>query len=299
MSLGTRVALLGRHQQPREDATRTLCCNGGVDSITRKVNREIVVVLGWGRAILLQLAHPLVAAGVAQHSEFRRDFIGYLSRTRRTVGAMIALTFGPPAYAKARADGINAIHDRVSGSLERDEGVFPAGTRYSAHDPELLLWVHATLLDSVPLAYERFVGPLTDEEVDRYCVESAEMEIHLGMPRGTLPRDRIELRRYLDRMFAGGTIHVTSTARRLANDLLSPRLGPFDFLFSPARVLTIGLLPPAIRDAYGFSWRQRDEAALDRWVRVIKRVRAWLPRVVREWPQARRTEVRVRADPTR
>ncbi len=270
-----------------------------MSSVTRKVNREIVVVLGWGRAILLQLAHPLVAAGVAEHSEFRRDLIGYLSRTRRTIGAMLALTFGPPAHAKVRADGINAIHDRVSGTLRDDAGVFPAGTRYSAHDPELLRWVHATLLDSVPLAYQRFVGPLTAEEIDQYCLESAEMELHLGMPHGLLPRDRVELDRYLDRMFASGTIHVTGTARRLGNGLLSPRLGPFGFLFSPARIITIGLLPPAIREAYAFPWRPKDEAALDRWVRVIRRVRSWMPRFVREWPQARRTDVIRTSGPSR
>lgn len=263
-----------------------------MSSVTRKVNREMVVVLGWGRAILLQLAHPLVAAGVAEHSEFRRDLIGYIGRTRRTVGAMLALTFGPPPRARLRADAINAIHDRVTGTLSEAAGVFPAGTRYSAHDPELLRWVHATLLDSVPLAYERFVGPLTAEEIDQYCLESAEMELHLGMPHGMLPRDRNELDRYLNGMFASETLHVTGTARRLADVLLSPRLGPFNFLFSPARVITIGWLPPAIREAYGFAWRPRDAAALERWVRFIKRLRAWTPRLMREWPQARRTESR-------
>jgi uncharacterized protein (DUF2236 family) len=263
-----------------------------VDSVTHKVNREIVVVLGWGRAILLQLAHPLVAAGVAEHSTFGRGPISYVVRARRTIGAMLALTFGPPASTATRAAGINAIHDRVCGTLKHDAGVFAAGTRYSAHDPELLRWVHATLLDSIPLAYECFVGPLTQDERDRYCLESTEMEVHLGMPRGLLPRNRKELDSYLASMVASGQIQVTSTARTLAENLLSPRLGPAAFLFAPARLIAIGLLPPAIREGYAFSWRERDEAALGRWVRAIRRVRAWLPRFLCEWPRARRPVTR-------
>lgn len=259
-----------------------------MNPVTRKVNREMVVVLGWGRAILLQLAHPLVAAGVAQHSEFKRDVVGYLKRAKRTIGAMLALTFGPEAAARTSAAGINATHDHVWGTLDADAGGFPAGTRYSAHDPELLRWVHATLADSIPLAYELLVGPLTPEERDQYCLEAAEMEAHLGMPLGVLPRTRVELDSYVQTMLTNGPLHVTQTARDLAAALLSPRLGPAIVLFSPIRLITIGLLPPRIRDEYGFSWNDRDDVKLGRWVGVVKRVRTWLPRFAREWPQARR-----------
>jgi uncharacterized protein (DUF2236 family) len=261
-----------------------------MNPVTRKVNREMVVVLGWGRAILLQLAHPLVAAGVAQHSEFRRDVVGYVMRARRTIGAMLALTFGPEAVARTHAAGINSIHDRVWGTLDADAGRFPAGTRYSAHDPELLRWVHATLADSIPLAYELFVGPLTPEERDQYCLEAAEMEAHLGIPRGVLPRTRMELDSYVQGMLADGPLHVTQTARDLARALLSPRLGPAIVLFSPIRLITIGLLPARIREQYGFTWNDRDEARLGRWVRLVRRVHFWLPRFVREWPLARRQD---------
>lgn len=261
-----------------------------MNPVTRKVNREIVVVLGWGRAILLQLAHPLVAAGVAEHSDFRTGPIGYVRRVNRTVGAMLALTFGPPAAARASADAINAVHDRVSGTLKENAGAFPAGTQYSAHDPELLRWVHATLMDSIPLAYELFVAPLTPEEKDRYCLESTEIETQLHIPRGLLPRDRGELDRYLQTMAASGELEVTDTARKLARSLLWPRFGPAGFLFSPLRRITVGLLPPATRDAYEFQWTQKDDTALGRWVRAIRRVRSWLPRLAREWPEARRSD---------
>lgn len=247
------------------------------------------MVIGWGRAVLLQLAHPLIATAVAEHSTFRRDFIGYMRRTRHTIDAMLGLTFGPPATAQANANAINAIHDRVSGELHTDAGAFAAGTRYSAHDPELLRWVHATLLESIPLAYETFVGPLTPDDHDRYCVESTAMEGHLHIPPGTLPRTRHDADAYLRDMLASDTIHVTETARDLARTLLSPRLGPAALLFRPVRLFTIGTLPPAIRDAYGFPWDARHQASLDRWIRTVRATRRWSPRIVREWPRARRT----------
>ena len=123
----------------------------GSDSVAWKINREIAVLLGWGRAILLQFAHPMVAAGVADYSRFQTDLRGYATRSRRTIGAMLALTFGSDEEARAAASRINAIHDRVNGTLSAAAGGRPSGTPYSARDPELLCWVHATLVDSLPL----------------------------------------------------------------------------------------------------------------------------------------------------
>ena len=96
-------------------------------SVSRRVNRETVVLLGWGRAILLQFAHPLVAAGVADYSRFHTARAGYLRRTRRTVGAMLSLTFGPPDEVARVLDRINAIHAHVHGALREPVGRFPAG----------------------------------------------------------------------------------------------------------------------------------------------------------------------------
>lgn len=258
--------------------------------VARKINCEIAVVLGWGRAILLQLAHPLVAAGIADHSDFRSSVVDYVARARRTVGAMLALTFGTENEARAVAAYINAVHDRVRGRLTEDAGVFSAGTPYAAGDPELLRWVHATLLDSLPLAYETFVGPLTVDEEDRYCAEASDMAPLLRLPKGWLPRSRAELDAYLWEMYASGQIHVSETARTVAHTLLSPPLGPARPLFSVARLTTVGLLPPPIREAYGFAWDARHEASLRRWARGIRQVRSLLPPLLREWPQARRTD---------
>ncbi|MGH7844473.1 MAG: oxygenase MpaB family protein, partial [Candidatus Binatia bacterium] len=161
-----------------------------------KIHREIVLLLGWGRAILLQFAHPLVAQGVAEHSVFVSQPAARLDRLRSTIDSMLALTFGDAAESARALGRINAIHDRVHGELQFSAGAFAKGTVYSARDAELLKWVHATLLDSFILTYERCVGLLSTEEKDAYCFESAGIEQLLGIPAGYLPRSLSELHQY-------------------------------------------------------------------------------------------------------
>jgi uncharacterized protein (DUF2236 family) len=257
----------------RSDHVRT-----GPDSVSWKINREALVIAGWGRAILMQLAHPSIAAGIDAHSSFRGSLRASVRRLYSTVAAMLSLTFGDTDEVINAAAGIHVIHDRV-------RGVQPA---YSAHDPELQRWVHATLLDSIPLTFERLVGPLTPRERDRYCLEAAIMEPLLGMPSGLLPRSTASLDDYLRQMYTGGALVVTDRSRSLARAVLYP---PQWRLVWPAfrviQLMTIGSLPPPLREAYGFEWRPRDDRSLSRWVMVIRIMRRALPGFMCQWPMAR------------
>jgi uncharacterized protein (DUF2236 family) len=256
----------------------------GPDSVSWKINSEIVVVAGWGRAILLQMAHPAVAAGINNHSAFRGSLRSGVQRMRSTVSAMLSLTFGDTEQMIAAAARINAIHDRVRGPM--GEG---ASERYSAHDPELQRWVHATLLESIPLTYQLLVGPLSVHERDRYCAESAIMEPLLGMPDGWLPRDAAQLDSYIRDTLAGGTLVVTDTSRALARAVLYPPRWHVAWpAFRATQLLTLGSLPPALREAYGFEWRAHDERAFARWTALLRQSLRLLPPLVRQWPMARR-----------
>jgi uncharacterized protein (DUF2236 family) len=258
-------------------------------SVAWRLHREVVLLAGWGRAILLQLAHPLVAQGVADHSTFADTRRGRATRLRRTLGAMLALTFGAPEESAAAVRAINHIHDRVHGRLAATAGSIPAGARYSAHDPALLAWVHATLVDTFLVTYERFVAPLTQEERDRYCVEAAAAAPGLGIPDDMVPATADALADYMERMLAGGDIVVTDTARRLAADVLSLGLpAVVQPLIAPARLPVVGMLPASIRAAYGFTWTRRHEHALDLIAGASRRVLPALPPVLRYWPAARR-----------
>ncbi len=259
-----------------------------VGTIAWKLQREIILLLAWAPAILLQLAHPLVAQGVADHSTFRSASWGRVRRFQRTLDAMLRLSFGTEAEARLVIARINAIHDNVQGRLREVAGVFPAGTRYSAHDPSLLAWVHATLVDMNLRVYELFVDCPSVEEKDRYCAEASAIEERLGIPEGRLPRTFGALRQYMDTMLAGGEIAVTSVARELARDILYP---PAFLALRPAiwwtRLATVGLLPPTIREGYRLPWDSRKEGMLSWSASLIRTLLPLTPSIVRHWPAAR------------
>src|SRR5262245_35463255 len=160
------VARLSRAAGRPIDPTRSLF---GPQSLSWRVNRETALLLGGGRALLLQVAHPLVAAGVAAHSQFER---APLQRLWRTLDLTLTMVFGNAADAVAAVRQVERVHAHVRGRLAEAVGPFRRGTRYDANDPALLLWVHATLVDSALVAYERFVGPLSRTERSAFYDES-------------------------------------------------------------------------------------------------------------------------------
>jgi uncharacterized protein (DUF2236 family) len=266
------------------------------DSTTWRLHREVVLLAGWGRAILLQIAHPLVAQGVADHSGFAAERWARVGRLKRTVEAMLALTFGTPEESAAAAAGINRIHDRVHGRLPHPAGAFASGSGYSAHDPALLAWVHVTLVDTFLVTYERFVAPLTPADRDRYCLEATVSAPLLGMKPAALPRTAAELSACMERMLASDEIAVTDTARDLADEIVSRGLPwPARPFLALAGLPTVGLLPAPIREAYGFEWTPRQERALRLLSAATRCSLPFLPSLLRQWPAARRARRRERS----
>jgi len=154
------------------------------------------------------------------------------------------MTFGTAAEAASLARHINAIHAQVHGHLQAPAGVFPAETPYVARDPELLLWVHSTVVSSHLLAYTTYIGPITPEERDGYCAEVSAIGRLLGIPADFVPTNTACLQDYIDGMLASGEIVVTEAARALAHDLLSPpALGVARPLVWLIYLPTIGILP--------------------------------------------------------
>jgi uncharacterized protein (DUF2236 family) len=261
--------------------------------IVHRLNGERIVVLSWSRAILMQLAHPLIAAGVAEHSAFRGDVAAAAVRLRHTVGAMRSLTFGDPWRQAATLERIRAIHRRVHGTLRDGAGLFAAGTPYSAEDPALLLWVHATLVDSVAAIYQRLVGPLDAAELDAFCAESVSTLIALGGDVATAPRTWAALREYLLRTERSGVLVVSATGHAVAHAVLFPRAAGLQVpCLGWHRLLTTGLLPVSIRRAYGFDWSRRRARRFARLLTVLRALRRVTPDVLARWPEARRMEHR-------
>ncbi|HEV3354821.1 MAG TPA: oxygenase MpaB family protein [Acidimicrobiales bacterium] len=216
------------------------------DAMIRQVSGEVILLLGGGRALLMQLAHPQVAAGVADHSGFAEDPFG---RLRRTLEATYTIVFGTEAEADLVARQLWAVHEHVT------------GPGYEANDPELLMWVHATLVDTALRVHARFLRPLRPKDAERYYQDSMVVGDVLGVPRDHQPPDLVAFNRYMRHMV--GSLQVSDTARQLADAVLHPRL---PFVAEPgmafARELTAGLLPRPLRQQFGLGWDRNRKAAL-------------------------------------
>jgi uncharacterized protein (DUF2236 family) len=240
------------------------------------VNGETALLLGGGRALLMQLAHPMVAAGVADHSAFRSDVFGRLANT---LDLTLTVAFGDAEQRRTAAARVEETHRRVRGARD--------GHTYSALDPELLRWVHATLVDSALVTYERFVGWIAPEARARYHEDMKSQAEAFGVPREALPRTYEEFRAYADGMVA--TLEVTAEARRLSRDVIDlpvpPALAPVAWLW---RLVTTGLLPSRLREAFELPWRPLQDRELTAIAAVVRgAVLPLLPVPARRWPHAR------------
>jgi uncharacterized protein (DUF2236 family) len=250
----------------------------GPGSVSWRVNREAALLLGGGRALLMQVAHPRVAAGVADHSDFEHDPLG---RLNRTLELSLALTFGTPAEVRGAAERINRTHRRVTGS------------DYRALDPELLLWVDATLIDSALLTYRTFVGPLAREEAETYYQEAKEIGGLLRIPRRRYPASLADFEAYLAEMLAG-PVQPDATGRRLARLVLRPRIGPLPgATFAALDAITAGLLPEPLRKAYGLRWGKASRALFRTAQMTLPQLLKVTPGRLRVVPPARVAERRL------
>jgi len=265
----------------------------GPRTVTWKIDREAAVLLGGGRALLLQIAHPLVAAGVASHSRFRER---PLERLWRTLDLMLTIVFADAKAALAAVADIESAHVRVRGALAVPVGRLPAGTAYAARDPALALWVHATLVDSTLVAYERFVGPLRPHERAAYWEQSKTIARLLRVPDDMLPRTFAAFRQYMATMIAGDELAVGRDGREAAAAILRPPVpvGVAE-LFRLTRFVTVGLLPPSVRARYGLAWNAAQDASLSALTAASRRIVPLLPPCVRFLPHARRAEARLRS----
>jgi uncharacterized protein (DUF2236 family) len=233
----------------------------GPGSVIRRVgNTPVTPFLGGGAAVLLQVAHPLVAAGVVEHSDFRRDLWRRLLRTLR---ALYLIVYGTRAEAEQAGAVVQAVHANVHGVTRERLGRFPAGTAYSASSPELQLWVHATLVHASLHAYQRFAATLTPQEEEGYYRQMATVARLFGTPAAVLPRTLAEFREYFDAQVKGGDLCVTPPAREIASVIHdAPLPAPLRLLAPAHRLATTALLPPELRDAYGLRWSPLHELAL-------------------------------------
>jgi uncharacterized protein (DUF2236 family) len=275
---------------------------------------EGILLAGAGRAILLQIALPGVGYGVARHSDFASR---PMSRLNATLSYVYALSNGSADDVRRMRKAVNRAHAPVANPPRGPAGARPPGAgrpgaqptddstvasvadadtrdhrtsgdpRYDARDPELQLWVAATLYDTAISVYERVFGPLAPDEAERVYAEYAVLGTALQMPAELWPADRAAFRAYWNGMLP--RLRADPPIRAVARELLKAEKAalPIRVAMPLARFATIGLLPPSVRPLFGFRWTPAQQHRLDRLFRVIAPVYRRLPRPLRHLPQRR------------
>ena len=255
-----------------------------------RLNREAMLLLGAGpRALLLQIAHPAVAAGVADHSDFRTDPWRRLAGTLRSY---LTIVYGTSAAARGEIRRLNALHRGIT------------GPGYAARDPELSLWVHATLIDSTIAVADAWLAPVGADRRAAFYAETRPIGRAFGVPEALLPADAEAFDAYVESMLApSGPVRVSAVARELAGIVLRPPLAPLAPWLGivPAAAYSwtlwpsVGLLPESVRSEYGLAWGPR-ERLVSAW--LVAGWRAWrpvLPASFRQMPKALAADRRMAA----
>ena len=257
-----------------------------------RVNRESFLLLGGGAALLLQLAHPLVAAGVADHSSFREEPVKRLYRTIRTMQQII---YEDRQKGLLAARHVQRVHSQVRGVLLEGTADFPAGTAYRASDPKLLLWVHATLAMTALRTYEMFLGPLSDREREQYYQESKVIGRVLGLRDADMPESFEAFDDYFRAMTEGSSLAMTPRTRELAEQVIHPPISWVPRIAGDVlSIATAALLPEPVRTLYGLRWGQRRQLAWRLARRSLRETLPLLPDRLRAQRHARRGERRAR-----
>ena len=215
----------------------------GPQSLVWRVNRDRAFPLAGMRSLMVQALHPLAMAGVAEHSDWRRDPFGRLAATS---GYVLTVTYGDTAAANAAAARVRAVHTHVRGTDP------VTALAYRADDPELLLWVHAGMVDSIVEVVQRYGRGLTAQEADRYVAEMVPFAVIVGVPPELVPTSAQALRTYIESV---GLRQLTPAARDAIGVVLDPPgLSPdLRELWHDLGQVAIGTLPDWAREMYGFA----------------------------------------------
>lgn len=245
----------------------------GANSVSWRINRESALFLGAGRAALLQLAHPWVAAALDQHSSLLAKPIARFHNTFRVVFTMI---FGTADQAFTSARSLYQMHTRITGELPQTVAGYDKGSRYEALHIPALQWVYATLIESAVIAYECVLPPLSRDELTNYYAESKILAGLFGLPPTALPESWSGFKAYIADVFASDALGVSDRSRYMAHRIM---IGAGSWIHIPRwyQSLTAEWLPPRFREEFQLPFENREQAA-------AARAHEWLRRIYRELP---------------
>jgi uncharacterized protein (DUF2236 family) len=250
----------------------------GRHSILRRVVAEPVMSLVIQRVLVMDVAHPKVAAAVEDHSRFQ---VHPWRRACVTVDAALRLVFGSTPVARGAAEQIYRTHDHIDGRVAAASGQPSAGEPYTAHDASLLLWVWATLVDSAEMAYTRWVRPFDARQAEEFYADMVAFARFVGIPPEILPVGRDAFAAYLDAMLDSDVMGSADASRSVARQILwYSHWSVPPSVVRLERVLAVMTIDPRLRDRIGLRLGAADE-------QFGARVDDWLRRYYRRLPRAR------------
>ncbi len=262
----------------------------GPDSVTWRIHADPAFSVGGIRALLLQALHPIAMDGVASNSEgFKND---WWMRMTRTGQYMETVVFGTRTEARRMAARVRGYHRKLSGVEET------TGRAYRVDDPDLLLWVHATAVDSFLTTARRAGVPLSDEDADRYVEEQVVFAQLVGVPLDTVPRSVAGLDAYLEEIRPA--LAATPAAVEGIRDLFLPPMKGWVQVLTPARPAWVSLasfgmatLPAWARRMYSLPGLPLTDAAATAGLRAFRTALLALPERARWSPIVRAGWARV------
>ncbi|MCH7663534.1 MAG: DUF2236 domain-containing protein [Chloroflexi bacterium] len=249
----------------------------GPGSMAWRINREGALGLGALRALLMQVAHPKVAQGVADHSNYRGEPI---RRVLTTLRLQQVIVFGSCQEASEALRRIYGRHEsvvgKIAGKTQPDKNI-----SYNANDPLLQLWVFATLVDTMVRMHDQLLAPLSADERAAFYQDSLLFADLMGIPNDILPANLAEFDTWIEDIIMSDEIVVTSTAKDIASSLL--RL-PVPVFWPTNYILAAGSLPPVLRQAYGLKWNAAIERTYVVGIKAVQVAARGLPKRVRWLP---------------
>lgn len=219
-----------------------------------RINKYIAPgALGAGRALALQIAHPWITAGIDEHSITRED---PLKRGRLTFKYILTMIYGNREQALQAARDVRRIHEAVKGRLPYDAGVFVNGSEYRANEEQAMIWVHATLWETLMLMYEQSIGPVSKADKEKYYQETKLFAYLFGIREEALPETWDDFLAYCEEMRTNGTLVVTPASKELQEFLYGVK-GVGIFLWGPMQVMkvvTAANMPQDLNEGFGFGY---------------------------------------------
>lgn len=232
-----------------------------------KINKERIILLGGPTAAVLQVAHPKVARGVAEHSRFRSNAY---TRLTRTLDAVYAISFGTDKEVLRVANMVHKIHQRVQNDITQ-----PA---YSALDDDLQMWVLATLVAGATFCYERFIGPLTDGEKAAYLRDMRVWGEFFGVPRTYGPQTWPEFQEYYNEMITGPVLGSDPICAEVIHHVVYPtRPRLFAAATRPLEYLVSELIPSPLLERLGLTSKPWTRQAWSATQKIVPALYPYLP----------------------